>query len=131
MVHSLHASHIFHSPSREMGQPITKFSATERKDKICNLSYSPHLLVETKKGRVNKVVHQSPRKKMSRNSSTVHWLCPQCCFHGFPEEVGEVLIQSTKDLLSASLFFSFYFGHGTSDKAVFVGKTSRGTPVDQ
>lgn len=40
-------------------------------------------------------------------------------------------MQSTKDLLSALLFFPFYFGHGTSDKAGFVGKTSRETPVDQ
>lgn len=131
---SLQVSGIIHSPSRgkKKGNPSQSFlQLSEKTDfQICNLSYSPHLFVETKKGRAKAAVQKSPRKNEQNRQPGALALSPELLPWVARGSRGDVH-KIHKGFAQCFAFFPFYFGHGTSDKAVFVGKTSRGTPIDQ
>lgn len=131
---SLQVSCIIHSPSR--GKKPNKQATAQKafcnwvKRQISNLSYSPPLFVEAKKGRAKAAVQKSPRKNEQNQQHGALALSPELLpwiARGGRRDLHKI----HKRFAQYFAFFPFYFGHGTSDKAVFVGKTSRGTPIDQ
>jgi len=87
--------------------------------------------VETQKGSAKAAGHQRPRKSEQRQQHDALALSPVLLLWLSGGSRGGLHTIYKRFAQCFTYFSPFYFGHGTSDKAVFVGKTSRGTPVDQ
>lgn len=107
---SLQVSGITHSPSRGKKKvtPHKVFCNWVKRQisRFATFHTVPTFLWKPRKEE-RRQQYRKALEKMSRTGSPVHWLCPQSCFRGLPEEAGEIFIKSTRDLLSALLFFPF------------------------